>query len=130
MNHTKASHVHAGNHEAGEGYPNLLPKQYYDIIAGRRRGDGARDLMAAVLEDAIRAYITNLTRKTRRQRNRFAEVNDWIEARGDTGPFSFETICETFDINPEHLRRKLKEAPPAAIPRRGAVRKQSATKAA
>jgi fermentation-respiration switch protein FrsA (DUF1100 family) len=39
-------HPHRENHEAGEGYPNLLPKQYYDIIAGRRRGNGARDLMA------------------------------------------------------------------------------------
>jgi hypothetical protein len=86
--------------------------------------------MAAVLEDAIRAYITNLTRKTRRQRNRFEEVNAWIEARDDKGPFSFATICETFDINPDQLRQRLKEAPPTSIPRRGAVRRQGTTRAA
>lgn len=130
MNHNKHSNPHhaAGNHE--EGYPSLLPKQYYDMIAGRRRGNGTRDLMAAVLEDAIRAYITNLARKTRRQRYRFKEVNEWLEARGDPGPFSFETICEVFDIDADGLRRRLKEAPPKSIPRRGAVRSQRPTRAA
>ncbi len=102
-----------GTEEAGD----LLPQQYYDMIAGRNRPDGVRDLMAAVLEDAIRAYVTNLLGKTARQRRRFEEVQAWLETRGDKAPFSFETICETFDIDPDRLRRRLRTRPPRKLSR-------------
>ncbi len=103
----------AASEEAGD----LLPQQYYDIIAGRSRPDGVRDLMAAVLEDAIRAYVTNLLRRTMKQRRRFEEVEAWLETRGDKAPFSFETICETFDIDADELRRRLKTRPPTKLSR-------------
>jgi hypothetical protein len=32
----------------------MLPQQYYGALVGLSRGDGARDLMLAVLEDGIR----------------------------------------------------------------------------
>jgi hypothetical protein len=85
----------------------MLPAQYYGAVAGPRRGDGARDLMLAVLEDGIRTFVTNRMGKTVRQRRLFEEVKHWIDARGDVSPFSFETICETFDIEPDALRRRM-----------------------
>lgn len=108
----------------------LLPQQYYDIIAGRSRPDGVRDLMAAVLEDAIRAYVTNLMGRTTKQRRRFEEVEAWLETRGDKAPFSFETICETFDIDADELRRRLKTTPPAKLSRYRRMVRPSTTKAA
>ncbi len=83
----------------------MLPAQYYGAVAGPRRGDGARDLVLAVLEDGIRTYVINRMGKTARRRRLFDEVKAWIDARGDLSPFSFETICETFDIEPDDLRR-------------------------
>jgi hypothetical protein len=116
----------ARTEEAGD----LLPQQYYDIIAGRSRPNGVRDLMAAVLEDAIRAYVTNLLGKTRAQRRRFQEVKAWLETRGDKAPFSFETICETFDIDPDELRRRLRTRPPLKLSRYRRAVQRAKTKAA
>jgi hypothetical protein len=89
----------------------LLPRQYYDIVGGPRRRDGARDLMLAVLEDGIRTYVANIGSRTTRQRRLFDEAKAWIDTRGDRTPFSFETICETFDIEPDDLRRRLSSLP-------------------
>ncbi|HVN27156.1 MAG TPA: hypothetical protein VMT64_01645 [Candidatus Binataceae bacterium] len=93
----------------------LLPAQYYDVVARSRRGDGARNLMAAVLEDGIRCYIANVTAKSTHKRRLFDEAREWIDTRGDIAPFSFESICETFDIDPDALRRQLKTSPPKTI---------------
>ena len=99
------------------GLGDLLPAQYYDVVAGRRLSDGVRDLMLAVLEDAIRCYLTNLAAKTVRRRGLFDEARQWIETRGDREPFSFESICETFDIDPDAVRRQLKTATPRILRR-------------
>ena len=107
MNSKKNRSGDAGGFDEIESYGDLLPQQYYDMVAGPRRRDGARDLMLAVLEDGIRAYITNIAGRTSRQRRLFDEAKDWIEARGDRAPFSLETICETVDIEPDDLRRRL-----------------------
>jgi hypothetical protein len=108
-----------------ETYGDLLPQQYYDILAGPRRRDGARDLMLAVLEDAIRTYLANIEGRTTRQRRLFDEVKAWIGTRGDRAPFSFETICETFDIEANNLRRRLSSLPPEKFLRRRRTPKRS-----
>ena len=111
--------------EKAESYGDILPQQYYDIVAGGRRGDGARDLMLAVLEDAIRTYVTNSMGRTTRQRRLFDEVKAWIDTRVDRAPFSFETICETFDIEPDDLRRRLSNLSPERFRRRLRTPKRS-----
>ena len=95
----------------------VLPQQYYGAVAGARRGDGARDLMLAVLEDGIRTYVNNRMAKTPARRRLFDEVKAWIDTREDLSPFSFETICETFDIEPDDLRRRMNTLSPEEFPR-------------
>jgi hypothetical protein len=107
MNSEKNAAVSGGSFDRTETFGDLLPQQYYDILSGPRRSDGARDLMLAVLEDAIRTYVTNVATKTTRQRRLFEEVKAWFDTRGDRAPFSFETICETFDIDANSLRQRL-----------------------
>src|SRR5271157_3646957 len=98
MNSKKNPPASGGGPEKMEGYGDVLPQQYYGIIVGRRRSDGARDLMIAVLEDGIRSYVTNMAGTSKRERRLFDEERAWIYTRGDRAPFSFETICENFDI--------------------------------
>jgi hypothetical protein len=111
--------------DRAETYGDLLPGQYYDMVRGPRRGDGPRDLMLAVLEDAIRTYLGNMAGRTTRQRRLFDEVKVWIDMRGDRAPFSFETICETFDIEPDNLRRRLSSLPAEKFLRRRRAPKRS-----
>lgn len=126
MNNKKNSAVRgSGSFEEAESYGDILPQQYYDMVAGRRRGNGARDLILAVLEDAIRTYVTTIAGRTSRQRRLFEETKAWIDTRNDPAPFSFETICETFDLEPEGLRRRLGHLSPEKFTRRRWAAKRS-----
>lgn len=65
--------------------------------------------MFAVLTDAVECFQKYLGTKSRGGRNLFHEAELWI-ANGDRSwPFSFERICEVFDINPDYLRLGLAE---------------------
>jgi hypothetical protein len=110
--------VVAGGVDKVETYGDLLPQQYYDILAGPRRSNGPRDLMLAVLEDGIRTYVSNITARTTRQRRLFEETKAWIDTRDDRSPFAFETICETFDIDADSLRRRIASLSPQQFRRR------------
>jgi len=112
------STVTGGNPAEAQNYGIVLPQQYYGVVAGAGHNDGARDLMLAVLEDAIRTYLTNRMGKTARHRRLFDEVKGWIDTRGGQDPFSFETICETFDIDPDDLRRQISNLSPENFRRR------------
>jgi len=56
MDINKDSMVSLASHEEVQTHRILLPHQYYGVIADPRRNDGARAVMLAVLEDAIRLH--------------------------------------------------------------------------
>ena len=59
------------------------------------------------------------------QRRSRAEVEAWIADRKGRGPFAFETICETLEINPDWLReglRKWRKQPLSRIDRKRQIR--------
>lgn len=66
---------------------------------------GIRSLMLAVLEEGIRSYSS----RDVRTRN---EARRWIHERRHRTIFSFETICETLDLEPSAVRKLLTESPP------------------
>ena len=98
-------------------YGDLLGQQYYDIVGTRRPPNGPRTLMFAVLEDGIRCYLVNMNATRPSLRQRFEEARAWIENREDVGPFAFETLCNTFDIDAETLRKRLRTMSARRLPR-------------
>ncbi|MFI5396301.1 MAG: hypothetical protein ACHQ9S_12285 [Candidatus Binatia bacterium] len=86
----------------------LLPSQFYDRFRGRSILEGERRLMLAVLEDGIMCYqkYTNATRP--RARRLFQEAENWLFDESDSGPFSFESICAFFGLDPSYFRQRLK----------------------
>ena len=85
----------------------LLPVQYYELMRRRNILEGERKLMFAVLEDAIDCYLKNMNAKGRRRRILFYEVQNWMNARNRAGLFSYETLCETLEVDPNGLRAAL-----------------------
>jgi len=88
--------------------PDLItPSQYFD--QRRTPADaGIRRLMLTVLEDGIRdfqRYRNNAS--TNHGRRIFWEAQRWIEAEGDLGPFCFDTLCETFNCDPQLSRERI-----------------------
>jgi len=88
----------------------LTPVQWYAGIRGENpRFHGTKQLMLAVLVDALHCLRTRAQGRIAIQRRSLAEAEAWIADRKGQGPFAFETICETLEINPDWLREGLRE---------------------
>jgi hypothetical protein len=91
--------------------PDLVtPEQYYDGVRTRHPGTEAiRRLMLAVLEDALRCLQMRANGRRPVERRAMAEAERWIFERGLQGPFTFESVCETLGIHPDHLRDGIRQ---------------------
>lgn len=66
-----------------------------------------KKLMLAVLQDGIDCFRKNLLANDERKTTLFREAEQWI-LDGDTSYlFSFDNVCEAFDIDPAYLRKGL-----------------------
>ncbi|HVA76855.1 MAG TPA: hypothetical protein VNF27_03125 [Candidatus Binataceae bacterium] len=81
----------------------ILPEQFRSPRRDHRF-EGERNLLFAILEDAIRCYLENCNNRTALKRIQYVEAHDWIFSVKDRGPFSFVSVCENLDIEPDSLR--------------------------
>ncbi len=96
----------------------MTPRQYYDTIARPRVREGEERLRFAVLEDAIRCFALAAASPAASRGSEFLEVQAWVNTRGERDVFSFDSICEAFEIEPELLRRRLNTMRFAPMPTR------------
>ena len=67
-----------------------------------------RNLMLAVLEDAIRCFLGYRDGDTSaRNRLAYADARDWINSQSRYSIFAFRNLCEIIGIDPDSLRREL-----------------------
>lgn len=85
----------------------ILADQYFGELRRKAHLDPEKALMLAVLEDAITCFQSHLLAKDRKGQAIFQEAEEWIWERDGDWPFSFESICEALDLNPEYLRKGL-----------------------
>jgi hypothetical protein len=85
----------------------LLPSQFFDRFRGKSILEGERRLMLAVLEDGIMCYQKYAGATRPRMRRLFQEAEQWLFEEGDAWPFSFESICGFFALDPGCLRQRL-----------------------
>lgn len=77
---------------------------------------GIRNLMIAVLEDAVRAYVAGNAQER-------VETEVWVVSRERRFPFAFTVICETLGLEPDAVRealRRMRHQPVTS--RRGVIR--------
>jgi hypothetical protein len=111
----------------------LMPSQYLDLLRGHSPYEGEKRLMLAVLEDAISCFQKYSGADQGRRERLFKEAEEWLLDQDSTWAFSFETICQTLDLNPEYLRTGLLRwkdtflaRPDAAVARVARVRLRAA----
>jgi hypothetical protein len=86
----------------------VLPAQYFEPFKQRKLLNGERRLLLAVLEDAVRSYLSNMSRTSIEQRREFAQVQRWFHSTDDAqGLFSFESICDLLGIDANIFRKRL-----------------------
>jgi hypothetical protein len=64
-----------------------------------------RELMAAVLSDAIECYWKYRKSRNRTGKKLYEEAEAWIFAEDEGQAFSFDNVCETLRLNPAYIRR-------------------------
>ena len=88
---------------------------------------GERQLMLAVLADAVRSYVGNRGARDREARALFRETLDWFASPDRTTLFSFASICDALDIEPGSVRRMLAASSP--MTRSGVARRPQSARA-
>jgi hypothetical protein len=66
-----------------------------------------RELMVAVLEEALADYQRCFSARDKKARKRFAEAERWIEGTDSEWIFSFINCCEALAVEPGYLRQGL-----------------------
>ncbi|MBV8356570.1 MAG: hypothetical protein JO189_01335 [Deltaproteobacteria bacterium] len=84
----------------------ILPVQYFGALGSIGLSSEQR-LMLAVLVDAINVLQGWQRVGNARKRRAFAEAAQWINTRGTNYPFSFDSVCDALEIDPEVLRSRL-----------------------
>lgn len=83
-----------------------------------------RNLMLAVLEDAIRCFL-GYREGDPDPRNRlaYADARDWINSPSRYSIFAFRNLCEIVGLNPDCLRRELNRIRRGTSPRSVALQR-------
>ena len=84
---------------------------------------GEQRLMLAVLIDAINVLQSWKGTGNPRRRRDFAEAVQWVNTPGTRHPFSFDSVCDALELDPQVLRSRLHglTARPANSARRPAL---------
>lgn len=78
--------------------------------------------MLAILEDAIYCFLRFEPGARHKELVLFTEAEKWIYNKEDHRIFSFESVCEALQIDPDYLRKGLRQR------QRGKLRNRSHVK--
>jgi hypothetical protein len=80
-----------------------IASQYWETVRKTNYSQPEKELMLAVLKDALLIY-----KKRIHSRNRlFGEAESWFFSRERDRLFSFETVCSVLGLSPEKIRQNL-----------------------
>src|SRR5262245_3982631 len=85
----------------------ILPLQMSSGARCDGSTSGVRALMIAILSDAVLCIERGRRRRHWRTRQLAAEAEEWVRSDGREWPFSFGSICDVLDFDPDALRAGL-----------------------
>jgi hypothetical protein len=84
----------------------MLPAQYFEAM-GSAGLSGEQRLMLAVIVDAINVLQSWKGAGSARKRRDFGEAAQWVNIRGTSHPFTFDSVCDALGIDSGQLRSRL-----------------------
>ncbi len=87
----------------------LLPVQYFEAMRRKHLLEGEKRLVLSVLEDAIECFMKCIDSSTNKGQRLFRDAEEWINLEDKKWVFSFDNVCDMLDVNPEYMRRGLRE---------------------
>jgi hypothetical protein len=92
------------------GNDTTLRDQYFATFRRSEHLEPEMALLMAILEDAIHCYRKYRAARDRAGRERFRETEQWIMEEGDDRLFSFNNVCELLGLDPQFIRRGVRES--------------------
>lgn len=86
-----------------------MTQEYLDTFRRSEHLDPEKALLAAILADAVHDYRKFVRAQDRDGMERFHEAEHWIMEGGNDWIFSFQQICEHLALDPDYVRRGLRE---------------------
>jgi hypothetical protein len=83
----------------------LLNEQYLKSFRRGASFEPEKELMLAVLEDAIETLQENRSALSGRKKRLFDETCDWFFTDDPNWIFSFVSVCDALGLNPDYLRK-------------------------
>jgi hypothetical protein len=87
----------------------VAPDQYLEIFSRNRSLEPEKELMLAILSDAIECILKYCEQPIPLRAKLFHDAREWLFDHEDKEPFSFLNVCETLDFDPSYLRRGILE---------------------
>jgi hypothetical protein len=87
----------------------LVTEKFTGTIRRSEYLEPEKALLLAVLEDAVDSFVKYHSAHDRIGKGRFHEAEEWIMQTGDDWIFSFDNICESLSLDPQYLRRGLRQ---------------------
>ena len=85
----------------------MTPSQFFERMFTESTLVPEKRLMLAVLEDAIASFQRNFIQSRNAEEPDDNDVESWLDSDDMSWPFSFASICQALDMEPEYLRRGL-----------------------
>jgi hypothetical protein len=85
----------------------ILPAQFYPARRGSASVEPIMRLMAGILIDAVRCFQNNFEARNASRQREFTEAELWIFDDKGTGPFSFQSVCDSLEVDPRGLRNSI-----------------------
>jgi hypothetical protein len=123
--------IHSGEKPVVPFEVDILAAEDFDRIYRSRPLSPERELIAAVLEEALIDYQRYLSARDGKGMKRFAEAEAWILEKDAEWIFSFINCCDVLGIDPDYLRQGLvrwKRAKLSRIEVASVARRQKAPK--
>ena len=89
--------------------PAVLPEQSYGSSIGAAHTSGVVALIRTVLDDASTCNQKQFCADGRRTQRLAKEAEAWLFSDDDRWPFAFVNVCGALAIEPDFVRRKLKQ---------------------
>lgn len=87
----------------------LLPIQYFEAMRRKHLLEGEKRLILSVLEDAVECFMKCIDASSSKGQRLFRDADEWIALEDKHWVFSFDNVCDMLDINPEYMRRGLRD---------------------
>jgi len=86
----------------------VAPHEYFDTICRKALWQPEKELMYAILEDAVGCFQKYLFARDKKGKRLFLNAETWINGEEGTSVLSFDNVCEELDLDPEFLRSGLR----------------------